>query len=961
MPGANEVARPPLSPTTPVYNVGVTMSGGLTNSVTTTPVAPAGGTGHYPNLSQPLDSSSMAAVAGPEQLTHSTPQFDVSNPLQLGRDTSNVGPAPDIFVDKQPQSQEISVPTPRVDGFLDTHNTRMELQSAKIGTPALSEGPTMPLGEIPLPNSETETLARNTVFSKWPSESALQIDPITKVQPTNLFSSPGQDNTKNQGTSLPLPTQSLSGAWSGDAESTKPLPRKIAYPGKSFTMSPTRTGRATIPEPPKATIPPNQTTVVTDVSNQHLELSRVLRDVPNIPADFSESQKQLYIMQYRIRSLNVAFKEATSALNLASAADWKPWIQLRDDICEKILEAGSRTLERKPDETLGDNGKRAHTGAEQVKRTSQTASMFGSILKQGLEAKEDSERIAQKPSEPIKSTDIVSSALQSNASTTVPSAPPVLKPPTFGAPGNFMSQFAKAAEETAKKDKEKRKAEEFDSDEEDEEEWERRDAEAQLAKKKKIEEESENKRSTFVPGEGFSLVSTPAKPVGIFNALTPTAKTSKGGLFDRISVGKDGKPMRVLPTDVEQSAKTPPASDKSIFASEGNGINAFGFTINPSSDGERSTKSSSTGGMPIPAGESNDTDGVNAFGFKINPPSDREELTSSAGSTPIPSSHMSPFSTNPFVFSSNPPSDGEKSTKSPSANQPPTFGESSGTNAFGFKFNPPDIAKSTKPPSTSQMPTFGGGSGTNTFSFNFNPTSDGEKPAKSPSASYVFGGDGSADPVTFASSVFQTGGLLGVKPTPKSVMSLSVPVAATPSNTSRATTPGATTDAGDSASESTAEGQTPKGEDDLGYTFAGESDEDVIFQVKARPYEFVRKTGQYERHGAGRFRVLKHRVTGKTRMVHRTAPQWDVFLNAALLPAARYETTADNAVRIITASEDGALTQWKMKVLKKEDATELARILNENRPVELTRTPEEKSSSTEPARLPKEGEAITAI
>jgi hypothetical protein len=117
-----------------------------------------------------------------------------------------------------------------------------------------------------------------------------------------------------------------------------------------------------------------------------------------------------------------------------------------------------------------------------------------------------------------------------NASTSAASAPSALEPPTFGTPGNFMSQFAKAAEETAKKDKAKRKAEEFDSDEEDEEEWECRDAEAQLAKKK-VEEERENRRSTFMPGEGFSLISAPAKPVGIFNALAPPTGGKQGRAF----------------------------------------------------------------------------------------------------------------------------------------------------------------------------------------------------------------------------------------------------------------------------------------------------------------------------------------------------------------------------------------------------------------------------------------------
>ena len=97
-----------------------------------------------------------------------------------------------------------------------------------------------------------------------------------------------------------------------------------------------------------------------------------------------------------------------------------------------------------------------------------------------------------------------------NTSETTPSAvvkSPTFKPPTFatGGPSNFLSQFGKTAEETAKKEKEKRKAEDFDSDEDDEAEWERKDAEEQRAKKQKLEEALMPKKAKFIPGKGFVL------------------------------------------------------------------------------------------------------------------------------------------------------------------------------------------------------------------------------------------------------------------------------------------------------------------------------------------------------------------------------------------------------------------------------------------------------------------------
>ena len=120
---------------------------------------------------------------------------------------------------------------------------------------------------------------------------------------------------------------------------------------------------------------------------------------------------------------------------------------------------------------------------------------------------------------------------------------PSLNPPTFftGEPVNFLAQFGKAAEETAKKEKAKRKAEDFDSDEDDEAEWERKDAEAQRAKKQKLVEAAKGKVTKFVAGSGFALAeknestetpkpTAPAPPSFQFDVPKPTPGTT-GGLF----------------------------------------------------------------------------------------------------------------------------------------------------------------------------------------------------------------------------------------------------------------------------------------------------------------------------------------------------------------------------------------------------------------------------------------------
>lgn len=109
---------------------------------------------------------------------------------------------------------------------------------------------------------------------------------------------------------------------------------------------------------------------------------------------------------------------------------------------------------------------------------------------------------SNKVSQPLPST-ATSVAPVSNKPNTTKTAPsaiaktPSIVPPKFGAPVNFLSQFGKAAEETAKKEKAVRKAEDFDSDD-DEAEWERKDAEKQQAKKQMVEEAAKA-AATFMP------------------------------------------------------------------------------------------------------------------------------------------------------------------------------------------------------------------------------------------------------------------------------------------------------------------------------------------------------------------------------------------------------------------------------------------------------------------------------
>ena len=117
--------------------------------------------------------------------------------------------------------------------------------------------------------------------------------------------------------------------------------------------------------------------------------------------------------------------------------------------------------------------------------------------------------------EPVMSNDLIFKTSQ--AEKPLLFAPPKFDTPKFDIPkfatptfenassANFLSQFAKAADENNKKEKARRKAEDFDSDEDNETAWEQRDAEEQRAKKQILEEGQKGKIAKFVPGKGFSL------------------------------------------------------------------------------------------------------------------------------------------------------------------------------------------------------------------------------------------------------------------------------------------------------------------------------------------------------------------------------------------------------------------------------------------------------------------------
>ncbi|KAI9719314.1 MAG: hypothetical protein M1812_003644 [Candelaria pacifica] len=162
--------------------------------------------------------------------------------------------------------------------------------------------------------------------------------------------------------------------------------------------------------------------------------------------------------------------------------------------------------------------------------------------------------------------------------------------------------------------------------------------------------------------------------------------------------------------------------------------------------------------------------------------------------------------------------------------------------------------------------------------------------------------------------------------------SLLDPSLGTSAATSRASSPGAATDTGaESANDSTAEGAEEESHIQLDLTNGGpgEEDEDVLYEVRAKAMVF--KERKYESKGVGFLRVLKHRETGKVRILLRQDPNGKLIINAALLSGVDYTTKGSTSVSLPIPTEQGTLKPWIVRVGKAEDAADLAKVLESNK------------------------------
>ncbi|TQB76093.1 hypothetical protein MPDQ_000857 [Monascus purpureus] len=578
----------------------------------------------------------------------------------------------------------------------------------------------------------------------------------------------------------------------------------------------------------------------------------------------------------------------------------------------------------------------------------------------------------------IKNPFVLKPTEDKNADSALKTAP---APPKFSTgTTDFFSQFKKQAEANAEKEKAKRKAEDYDSEEDDEDEWERKDAEEQRKKREQIEALAKN-RPKFIPGKGFSFEESPAtsteskdtdqnsaintstssvgtsifeskdassfKSTNIFGHLSATqSEVEENDADDTEEASGDEDetkdPSFVPASDAESSRAT---TDKELAPTPvsttsagilGNGTASADVISKTLEKKSEDTKTSAAdGGFPtVPASSATaaaPSGGRSLFDCiqydKDGNPERREDATSDEKASDKPfsglfknskfgSSFNASGSSTSNIFSSN---GGAASTleKTPS-NTSNIFGSSTtlGSSTFKpasdntWKINTPikfaadSIATATSESKSESASGMATPDQSKPFSTLFGGSSAGAKSAGTPQQplfGFGFGAPSQQAKPALASST------------------------ATSDTPSRSTTPGPNSETGAEGTEP-GDAAEPLPQVDLARSTAGEENEDLVLETRARGLKIKPGAG-WESQGVGYLRVLKHRTTSRSRIILRADPSGKVVLNTALNKAIDYSASGNN-VRFFVPQAEGPPEQWALRV-KKEEVDRLASTLEE--------------------------------
>ncbi|KAK9452177.1 uncharacterized protein V1518DRAFT_444673 [Limtongia smithiae] len=457
---------------------------------------------------------------------------------------------------------------------------------------------------------------------------------------------------------------------------------------------------------------------------------------------------------------------------------------------------------------------------------------------------------------------------------------------------------------------------------------------------------------------------TPAAPISAPTASTPTPTTDG----PTNAATNSDKPMLPFPGI---DTKPPTAESPMKFSGFGtktapSGASPFGFTA-PASESSATKPTSpfkfNVQGSPFSFSAPSTSDSISApFKFNSPAPSKPATPTESTTSTPVPAPAPAPASVPSFNFSlpkpiATPSSPGPAPTL-PSFN----FGTSGASNVWTpdkpIKFGSPSSAadsteKSTESPSVKPLISpFGG---FNNPLGSLKPVGSASQSLPPPSVGFSFLGSGTSTTTTGPSAFSLSGGFSGSTAgnSSSSTSSLFSAAAAgkisTPTPSVAPATAAAPT-AQTPSQESVANGDAMPLEAQINLSEEkgpGEEDEDVKFNGRARVYQYKSaeekkaealndegKSGEFksgfEGIGVGPLRILHNPKTSKSRIIVRSDGVGRILLNVWLRKNQTYTAQA-SSIRILDFQEGGKAVTYSLKV-KQDQAEEIARIMNEQRP-----------------------------
>jgi Ran-binding protein 1 len=86
----------------------------------------------------------------------------------------------------------------------------------------------------------------------------------------------------------------------------------------------------------------------------------------------------------------------------------------------------------------------------------------------------------------------------------------------------------------------------------------------------------------------------------------------------------------------------------------------------------------------------------------------------------------------------------------------------------------------------------------------------------------------------------------------------------------------------------------------------GEEDEDAILDLKSKLYRFDKEGNQWKERGAGTVKFLKHKVTGKVRLVMRQSKTLKICANHLVIPTMSVQEHAGNEKSCVWHATDFA-------------------------------------------------------